>query len=354
MMDPKRVGVPYANLVDEPPKKKFKPSFSKQQIQGRLWKEINGQKLEFLYNNFDNEKKINTAIVGDSIVDSLCVDACVSLSLSGGRVEQFYALLDTLESYKSVIFIIGGNNLSYFNEAGEEPEIVMGKIRKFYNAIRDLPQKPKVVACTALKRCQAKHFNIDRFNAMLTSSSIDFYRMHQHVHKAKCFKDSDGIHLTEEGFHALACGINKCIIEKKLDWLIDWSPYLQSFWFIYNLPLHMTLFEQFQFDQCQFDRLQFDFICFIHFRSLVVLYFDNIEFLVSCIFLEHFATVVAYDLKQSCSDHWKIKLFCERKFFHNLYRKNFFGGRIARCGLNKIEISADLYSGRFVCCGLWE
>ena len=217
MMDPKRVGVPYANLVDEPPKKKFKPSFWKQQIQGRLWKEINGQKLEFLYNNFDNEKKINTAIVGDSIVDSLCVDGCVSLSLSGGRVEQFYALLDTLESYKSVIFIIGGNNLSYFNEAGEEPEIVMGKIRKFYNAIRDLPQKPKVVACTVLKRCQAKHFNIDRFNAMLTSSSINFYRMHQHVHKAKCFKDSDGIHLTEEGFHALACGINKCIIDKKLD-----------------------------------------------------------------------------------------------------------------------------------------
>ena len=121
MMDPKRVGVPYANLVDEPPKKKFKPSFSKQQIQGRLWKEINGRKLEFLYNNFDYEKKINTAIVGDSIVDSLCVDGCVSLSLSGGRVEQFYALLDTLESYKSVIFIIGGNNLSL--EAGEEPEI---------------------------------------------------------------------------------------------------------------------------------------------------------------------------------------------------------------------------------------
>ena len=176
-----------------------------------------------------------------------------------------------------------GKESLLLNEAGEEPKIVMGKIRKFYNAIRDFPQKPKVVDCTVLKRCQAKHFNIDRFNAMLTSSSINFYRMHQHVHKAECFKDSDGIHLTEEGFHALACGINKCIIEKKLDWLIELltcSPF--GLFIICQFMWHNL--SSFSLTSVNLTGCNFTLFVFIHFRSLVVLYFDNIEFLVSCIF----------------------------------------------------------------------
>ena len=215
-MDPSRIGVPFASVSNAPPKKKMKPAFSESQEQFRLVKEATGGDLEFLCNNFSNFEKLHTAVVGDSIVDSLCVDNCAVFSLSGGRVAQFYSLLDTLVSYRNIILLIGGNNLSFHDEPGQHPEEVFNEIEKFYKSVRALPQKPTVVICTVLKRLKAKHFNIQRYNSMLTTSDLRFFPMHKEVSKSKCFKESDGIHLTHKGFCELACGINKAMRDHNL------------------------------------------------------------------------------------------------------------------------------------------
>ena len=82
--------------------------------------------------------------MGDSNVDSLCVDNCAVFSLSGGRVAQFYSLLGTLVSYRNIIIFIGGNNLSFHDEPGQDQEEVFNEIEKFYKSVRALPHKPKL------------------------------------------------------------------------------------------------------------------------------------------------------------------------------------------------------------------
>ena len=98
-MNPDRVGPKFANQCNAPPRKKFKTTFSPVQNQDRCsTKNIltsSGKTLRFLFNKFGNDLETHTAVVGDSIVDSLCVDNCVVYSLSGGKVEDFAYLLDT-------------------------------------------------------------------------------------------------------------------------------------------------------------------------------------------------------------------------------------------------------------------
>ena len=142
-MDPSRIGVPFASVSEAPTKKKMKPAFSESQEQFRLVKEATGGNLEFLCNNFSNFEKLHTAVVGDSIVDSLCVDNCAVFSLSGGRVAQFYYLLDTLNSYRNIILLIGGNNLSFHDEPGQDPEEVFNEIEKILQICSSSPAQAK-------------------------------------------------------------------------------------------------------------------------------------------------------------------------------------------------------------------
>ena len=137
--------------------KNFKPAFSKSHVQRRIFKESSSGPVEFIYNNFSNEETVPTAVVGDSIVDSLCVNNCSIFSLSGGRVDQFFILLDTLASYRKVVLILGGNDLANYGEKGDDAAVVLQRYGKLFEAIVNLPNKPKVVACTVLKRLHDKH-----------------------------------------------------------------------------------------------------------------------------------------------------------------------------------------------------
>ena len=112
---------------------------------------------------------------------------------------------------------VGGNNLSLYDAPGELPEIVIGKIRQLYNRIKCFPHRPKVIVCTVLKRLKANHHYIERYNSQLMNSEIWHFKLHQDVSNKKCFKESDGIHLTEKGFMELACAINKCMRENGLN-----------------------------------------------------------------------------------------------------------------------------------------
>ena len=159
-----RVDVPFGSLTDVPPRKNFKPVFSKSQVQGRIFKESTSGSVEFMYSNFSKEETVHTAVVVDSIVDPLCLNNCSVFSLSGGRVDQFFLLLDTLASYRNVLLILGGDDLSYYGEKGDEAAVVLQRYGKVYEAIVNLRNKPKVVACTVLKRLHDKHWNISKFN----------------------------------------------------------------------------------------------------------------------------------------------------------------------------------------------
>ena len=212
-MDRKRIGRPYAS-ANAPPKKALKPLFADDQINGRVTKlQPNGRNAEFIFNNFVGEN-VHTAIVGDSIFDSVCIRNCVTYSLSGGRIEQFHLLLDTLSVYRNVILAVGGNNLSNWGEPGEDPSVVVDKLRSLYNAIRGLENCPKVIVCSVLKR-NCSYWNIQRFNAVLRHSQLPFFKLHQEVCKSNLFL-SDGVHLNLKGRKALACAMNKVVREHQL------------------------------------------------------------------------------------------------------------------------------------------
>ena len=174
-----RVGVPFGSLTDVAARKNFKPAFSKSQTQWRILKESTSGPIEFIYNNFSNEETVHTAVVEDSIVDSLCVNNCSVFSLSGGRVHQFFLLLDTLASYRNVSLILGGHDLSNYGEKGDDAAVgYLQRYGKLYEAIVNLPNKPKVVTCTLLKRLHDKHWNISQFNSMLLSSKMMCFKLH--------------------------------------------------------------------------------------------------------------------------------------------------------------------------------
>ena len=215
-MDGSRLGNLHGNNNSAPPKKWLKPLFANHKQQGRLVKDnIDGTTTEFIYNNFVDEEAVHTAIVGDSIFDSICVKNCVAYSLSGGKVNQFFVLLDTSVVYRNVILAVGGNNLAARNGPGEDPTDVLEKVRALYSDIRNLANRPRVIVCTVLKR-NCTHFNIQRFNAQLSQSNLPFFKLHKEVHKARSFLP-DGVHLNEMGRKELACAINKAMRESHLN-----------------------------------------------------------------------------------------------------------------------------------------
>ena len=213
----KRIGIPYASDSSIPPKKKFKPLYSLSQEHGRIVKNSDsGKTFEFIYNNFSNNENIHTAIVGDSIFDNICIDNCVTFSLSAGKIDDFFFLFDTLKPYPNIILAVGGNNLSNRNGGpGEQPPDVLRNIRELYEGIKTLQHSPRVIVCTVLKRLNCEHFNIQSFNAMLTNSNLPYFKLHQEVFKPKGFMP-DGVHLNEKGRRDMASAVNKLMIEKGL------------------------------------------------------------------------------------------------------------------------------------------
>ena len=215
-MDRSRLGNLPGNNNSAPPKKRLKPLFANHQQHGRLVKDnIDGTTTEFIYSNFVDEEEVHTAIVCDSIFDSIYVQNYVAYSLSGGKVNQFFVLLDTLAVYRNVILAVAGNNLAARNGPGEDPTDVLEKIRALYSAIRNLANRPRVIVCTVLKR-KCTHFNIQRFNAQLSQSNLPFFKLHKEVHKRWSFLP-DGVHLNEKGRKELACAINKTMRENHLN-----------------------------------------------------------------------------------------------------------------------------------------
>ena len=97
-MNYNKVGVLYASESGVPPKKKLKPAFSEAQEQARVVKiDSNGRIREFLVTNFCNEISVSTVLLGDSIVDNICLNGCVTYSLGGGCVKYFEQILPNLD-----------------------------------------------------------------------------------------------------------------------------------------------------------------------------------------------------------------------------------------------------------------
>ena len=178
-MDRKQIGRPYAS-ANTPPKKALKPLFADDQVHRRVTKlRSNGRNAEFIFNDFVCET-VHTAIVGDSIFDNVCIRNCVKYSLSGGRVEQFQLLLDTLSVYRNVISAVSGTNLSNWSEPGGDPSVVFDKLRSLYTAIRGPENRPKVIVCSVLTR-NFSHWNIQRFNLVLRHSELPFFKLRKEV-----------------------------------------------------------------------------------------------------------------------------------------------------------------------------
>ena len=175
--------------------------------------QLNGRNAELFFNNFAGER-VHTAIVGDSIFDSICIRNCVTYSLSGGRVEHFHLLLDTLSVYRNVILAVGGNNLSNWSEPREDPSVLVDKVRSLYTAIRGLENGPKVIVCSVLKK-NCSHWNIQRLNAVLKHSKLPYFKIHQEIYQSNLFL-SDGVHLNLKGRKALACARSTVVREHQL------------------------------------------------------------------------------------------------------------------------------------------
>ena len=213
-MNPKRIGEPFVSNPDVAQRKRFKETFRAQQLQGRIKKEtVRGKSKEFLYTNFVNEVAVGTALVGDSIVDNICLNGCSTFSLSGGVVNDFYGLLPTMKCYGKIILSLGGNNLSRYNEPGEAPESVLAQIKDLVDAFDKLENQPRVVVCTVLRRTRANHFYINTLNRILVNSQLSVFNLHRQVYKNRNFLE-DGIHLTLRGSKTYACGIKKLRKEK--------------------------------------------------------------------------------------------------------------------------------------------
>ena len=171
-------------------------------------------KKRFFQNH--NSKEVHTAIIGDSIVNGICIDSCSVLSLSGGRINDFYEILPTLKSYRNIIVAVGSNNLSQWNEPGEPCESVFQQMKDLRSSITSMEHKPKVVICTVLKRVNARHSNIQDYNSLIVKSNFRYLKLHREISKSTCFKD-DGVHLNEKGLQELACAFNKAMRDQRLN-----------------------------------------------------------------------------------------------------------------------------------------
>ena len=211
-----RIGATYVNNSAAPDRRPLKPRFSPVQQQGRIKRETDRGTIEFLHSNFANELEINTAVVGDSILNGICINNCVVYSLPGGVIADFHELLPTLQSYRNIIFCAGGNNLSHFGNPGETPRAVLAQLTNFVTALRALPRNPNVIVCTVLKRLYVTHDRIQSYSSLIAGQrDIRFFKLHQEVCRPKCFND-DGIHLSHKGKTTMATALKKLIRENNL------------------------------------------------------------------------------------------------------------------------------------------
>ena len=172
-MNSKRIGEPFASNLDVAQRKRFKETFSAQQLQGRIKKEtVRGKTKGFLCTNFVNEIAVETALIGYSIVDNNGLNGCSTFSLFGGVVNDFYGLLPTMKSYAKIKVCLGGNNLSKYNEPGEAPESVLALLKDLVDAIAKHENQPKVVVCTVLQRSKSNRSYNNSFHDLLVNSEL--------------------------------------------------------------------------------------------------------------------------------------------------------------------------------------
>ena len=177
-----RVRATYVSNSFAPDRRQFKPLFSPDQQQGRIKRETPRGTLEFLFSIFSNDIEIQTAVVGDSILNGICIDHCVVYSLPCGVINNFFELLPTLLLYRNIVFCAGGNNLSHFDNPGEAPEVVLEQMQDFVNALKAMNSNPTVVVGTVFKRLNATHQNSQNYNSLVTKrTSLRFFKLHQQV-----------------------------------------------------------------------------------------------------------------------------------------------------------------------------
>ena len=189
-MDKKIIGIPYAFVSNVPPKKRIKPLFSIGQEHGRIIKKSDtGKPFEFIYNNFSNNGNIHTSIVRDSIFDNICIDNRGTFSLSGGKIDYFFFLLDT-PTYPNLVLAVGGNKLSNRNGGpGEQPPDVLDclrNIRELNEGIKALQHSPRVIVCTVLKRLNCGNYN----RALMQCSQIQICHISNYIKKPLSTKAS--------------------------------------------------------------------------------------------------------------------------------------------------------------------
>ena len=144
---------------------------------------------------------MDTALVGDSKVDNVCMNGVSTFSRGGGIVSDFYSFIPTLKSYPKIVIAVGGNNLSHYGKPGESPEDVLDQLKSLREAIL-------VVLSTVLRRLKDTHDRIKSFNKLLENSDIPSFSLHRQVFKRRSFMD-DGVHLILKGRRNYACAMKK-------------------------------------------------------------------------------------------------------------------------------------------------
>ena len=209
---------PVLPFVEPPPNKKaLKPLFNDHQSHGETFVNIPGRGTkQVIYNNFANNLEVHTAILGDSIVDSLCMDNCVAFSISGGLETDFKHIAEMCKPYRNIVITLGGNSLLTKERQPFHPaSVVLERLNDLYATLRQLPQSPRVVVCSVLKRHPDPRNCIVNFNTALRNSKLPSYNITRELTSMRLYKE-DGIHLNEKGFKKPASHLRAAMRQHKM------------------------------------------------------------------------------------------------------------------------------------------
>ena len=118
--------------------KKTNPPSSAYQEQGRVVNMASGESHKYMWTGFRNEFDADTALIGDSIIDKICVHGVKTWFGSGGKVSDMYKIIPTLNSKKKIVVALGGNNLSLYNEPAHTLGSVLEELRYLEEARKKL------------------------------------------------------------------------------------------------------------------------------------------------------------------------------------------------------------------------
>ena len=170
--------------------------FSARQQQGSV--ELHSGRTMF-WNFFDNDVKIDIALIGDSLLRDICTNGMCVYSIPGEVVEDFLApdVLDHLFCYKIVILgSIGGNNITTRSGKGaEKPDDVLKKTKLLVGL---LSEKNITVIVNTLTQRHGGHDWITEYNQLLLASELISHKVRGKLYSLDCWQD-DRVHLTLKG-----------------------------------------------------------------------------------------------------------------------------------------------------------